>query len=279
MKKLLSVLLIISMLCMTAAFVSCTQPADDQNNDGQIVDNQGTSDDVQQPEVKKIVVGVDDQIAPMAFRDENNNITGFDIDYLTAVAEEMGYEIEFQGIDWSSKFMELESGKIDIIASGFTIDDERKEQCNITNPYLANSQIIVVAASSEIAVKADLTDKVVGVQTDSTAINALNKDEISSAIAQQVEYPDNVSILNDVKVGRLDAAVLDATVANYYATIEPDAFKILEESLAPEEYGFAVKKGNDDFSAKLQAGIDAVNESGKAAEISTKWFGSDIVLK
>lgn len=276
MKKLLSAILLITMLCMTLAFVSCTQPADDNDQNSDV---QGNVDNEQQPEIKKIVVGVDDQIAPMAFRDEDGNITGFDIDFLTAVAEEMGCEIEFQAIDWSSKFMELDGGKIDIIASGFTIDDERKEQCTITNPYLANSQVIVVAAGSEIAAKADLTGKVVGVQTDSTAINALNKDEISASIAQQVEYPDNVSILNDVKVGRLDAAVLDVIVANYYATIEPDTFTILEESLAPEEYGFGVKKDNTEFAAKLQAGIDAINANGKAAEVSTKWFGKDIVLK
>ena len=88
----------------------------------------------------------------------------------------------------------------------------------------------------------------------------------------------HVLALTDLKTGRIDAVVIDEVVANYYNTLEEGTFKILEDSLAPEEYGIGVKKGNEELLEKLQAALDELNENGKAAEISEKWFGENKVL-
>ena len=226
-----------------------------------------------------IIIGIDDKFAPMGFRDDNNEIVGFDIDYARAAAEEMGVEATFQPIDWKTKETELNSGRIDLIWNGYTITDERKEKVLFTKPYLANSQVIMTLADSKLEEIADLEGKKIGIQALSSALDALNANPISEKVDGVSEYGDNVLALTDLKARRTDAVVIDEIVANYYNTLEDGAFKILEESLAPEEYGVGVKQGNEELLEKLQAALDTLNENGKAAEISEKWFGENKVLK
>ena len=94
-------------------------------------------------EENTLVIGIDDKFAPMGFRDKDNNIVGFDIDYAKAAAEKMGTEVKFQPIDWKTKEAELSSGRIDLIWNGYTITDERKEKVLFTKPYLKNAQVLV----------------------------------------------------------------------------------------------------------------------------------------
>lgn len=227
----------------------------------------------------KLVVGIDDKFAPMGFRDANNEIVGFDIDYAKAAAEKMGMEVTFQPIDWKAKESELSSGRIDLIWNGYTITDERKEKVLFTKPYLKNSQVIVTLADSEITSIVHLAGKEVGLQSLSSASDALNANPIHTEIKTISEFPDNVLALSDLKNGRLDAVVIDEVVARYYMSQDEGTFKLLDESLAPEEYGIGVKKGNEDLLNKLQKALDELNQDGTAAEISTKWFGEDKVLK
>lgn len=88
-----------------------------------------------------------------------------------------------------------------------------------------------------------------------------------------------MSALTDLGIGRIDAVIVDSIVAKYYITSENAEYKILDESLAPEQYGVAVKKGNTELLDQIQEALDAMNEDGTAAEISTNWFGEDIVIK
>jgi polar amino acid transport system substrate-binding protein len=150
---------------------------------------------------------------------------------------------------------------------------------DFTQPYLENDQVIVVKSDSEIATKADLAGRNIGVQKGSSAYDAFTADEISSQVAELSEYPENVSALTDLGIGRIDAVIVDSIVAKYYITSENAEYKILDESLAPEQYGVAVKKGNTELLDQIQEALDAMNEDGTAAEISTNWFGEDIVIK
>lgn len=230
-------------------------------------------------EEDKLVIGIDDKFAPMGFRDEDNNIVGFDIDYAKAAAEKMGTEVTFQPIDWKTKEAELSSGRIDLIWNGYTITDERKEKVLFTKPYLKNAQVIVTLSDSELTKLDDLEGKVVGLQSLSSASDALNAAPVKEKIKTVTEFADNVQALTDLKSGRLDAVVIDEIVINYYMAKEKETFKVLDESLAPEEYGIGVKKGNEELLEKLQKALDEMNEDGTAAEISKTWFGEDKVLK
>ncbi|RUT46745.1 amino acid ABC transporter substrate-binding protein [Paenibacillus anaericanus] len=227
----------------------------------------------------KLVIGIDDKFAPLGFRDDNNEIVGFDIDYAKAAAEKMGMEVTFQPIDWKSKESELNSGRIDLIWNGYTITDERKGKVLFTKPYLANSQVVATLADSSISTVSELAGKVVGLQSLSSAADALDATPIKSEIKTISEFPDNVLALSDLKTGRLDAVVIDEVVARYYMSQEEGTFKLLDESLAPEEYGVGVKKGNEKLLDKLQKALDELNQDGTASTISQKWFGEDKVLK
>ncbi|MBS4207186.1 amino acid ABC transporter substrate-binding protein [Bacillus sp. FJAT-50079] len=226
-----------------------------------------------------LVIGIDDQFAPMGFRDENNEIVGFDIDYARAAVEKMGYTPKFQPIDWKTKESELSSGRIDLIWNGYTITDDRKKMVLFTKPYLKNAQVVVTLAKSDIHALDDLEGKVVGLQALSSAENALNANPIKEKIKTVSEFADNVLALTDLKTGRLDAVVIDEVVIDYYMSKEEGTFKLLDESLTPEEYGVGVKKGNEELLKKLQEALDEMNEDGTAAEISQKWFGENKVLK
>ncbi|WP_175384473.1 amino acid ABC transporter substrate-binding protein [Bacillus sp. FJAT-27225] len=226
-----------------------------------------------------LIIGIDDKFAPMGFRDENNEIVGFDIDYAKAAAEKMGVDVKFQPIDWKTKESELSSGRIDLIWNGYTITDDRKKKVLFTKPYLENAQVVVTLADSNIKKLSDLEGKVVGLQSLSSAADALNSNPIKDKLKEVTEFSDNVMALNDLKSGRLDAVIIDEVVINYYMAKEKEAFKVLDESLSPEEYGVGVKKGNEELLEKLQKALDELNEDGTAAEISTKWFGEDKILK
>ncbi|WP_163183431.1 amino acid ABC transporter substrate-binding protein [Neobacillus sedimentimangrovi] len=226
-----------------------------------------------------LIIGIDDKFAPMGFRDKNNQIVGFDIDYAKAAAEKMGMKVKFQPIDWKTKEAELSSGRIDLIWNGYTITDERKKKVLFTKPYLKNAQVVVTLNDSNIEKLDDLKGKVVGLQSLSSAADALDEAPIKEKIKTVTEFADNIQALTDLKSGRLDAVIIDEVVANYYMTKEKETFKVLDESLAPEEYGVGVKKGNEELLNKLQKALDELNEDGTAAEISKKWFGKDKVLK
>jgi polar amino acid transport system substrate-binding protein len=270
MKRIAMMLLI--MASLFAILIGCSNGASDSKSEA-------GSDTEKTKEKETLIVGIDDAFAPMGFRDENNDIVGFDIDMAKAAAEKMGVDVKIQPIDWKAKENELNSGRIDLIWNGYTITDERKEKVLFTKPYLKNSQVVVTLADSNLSKLSDLAGKKVGIQALSSAVDALNANPIKDKIKSLTEYDTNVLALADLKAGRTDAVVIDEVVINYYMTKEEGTFKLLDESLAPEEYAVGVKKGNEELLDKLQAALDEMNEDGTAADISTKWFGEDKVLK
>lgn len=272
--------LLIAMLSFVLLFAACSNGADDSLGETNDTNNASTEEATSEDGEKEvIIIGVDDKFAPMGFRDENNELTGFDIDYAKAAAEYMGVEVKFQPIDWKTKETELASDRIHLIWNGYTITEERKQKVDFTKPYLENSQVVAVLVDSDIEELADLEDRVVGLQALSSAMDALQDHPIYEKIDTVTEFADNVLALNDLKSGRVEAVVIDEVVIDYYMAQEPDTFRVLDESLAPELYGVGVKKGNTELLEKLQAALDAMNEDGTAAEISIKWFGEDKVLK
>ena len=227
-----------------------------------------------------LVVGLDDTFAPMGFRDENGEITGFDIDLAKAMGEKLGKKIEFQSIDWNMKETELNGGNIDFIWNGYSISDERKKQVDFSVPYLKNRQIIITLADSDINTKADLEGKVVAAQTGSTAVDAIEAEpEVMATFkdGKPVTYESNNDVLMDLEAGRVDAAVADEIIIRYYISKKgEEKYKILEEDFGEEEYGVGMRKGDTAMVEAFNKAYKELKEDGTVAEISTKWFGEDI---
>lgn len=228
---------------------------------------------------KIFVVGLDDSFPPMGFRDDKNEIVGFDVDLAKEVGKRMGMEVVLQPINWDTKELELDGGNIDVIWNGLTITDERKAAMDFSVPYLENDQVIVVKKDSGITDKAGLAGKKIGLQKGSSAYEEFMADPISKETQSMNEYPENISALSDLNIGQVDAVIVDSTVARYYITSEKADLVVLEESLSPELYGIGIKKGNAELQKKINDVLEEMVTDGTAAKISTDWFGEDMVYK
>jgi polar amino acid transport system substrate-binding protein len=230
--------------------------------------------------VQAIVIGLDDHFPPMGFRDDKNEIVGFDIDLAREAGKRLGVEVTFKPIDWSAKEAELNGKRIDMLWNGLTITAERKANILFTKPYLENRQIIVVAGKSMIQTKAELANKVVGVQDGSSAVDAIEKDaETAKAIRELKKFSDNVTALMDLSAGRLDAIVVDEVVGRYYTAKRSDEYRVLEDNFGAEEYGVGMRKEDAELMTRLDKALDDMRADGAAAAISKQWFGKDILKK
>ena len=223
------------------------------------------------------ILGLDASFPPMGFTDENNEIIGVDIDLAKAVCDKLGMTFEAKPIDWDAKDMELATGKITCIWNGLTITDERLENYEMSRPYMENDQVIVVMNDSDINAKADLAGRIVAAQKDSSGLEALMADEICASIQDGTpkEYADYVTALGDLELGRCDAIVMDSIVADYYITANQKDMRLLDETMAAEEYGIGFKKGDTALLEAVENALSELAAEGTVAEISQKWFGRD----
>lgn len=224
-----------------------------------------------------IVVGLDDNFPPMGFRDERNELVGFDIDLAREAAQRLGIEVEFKPIDWSAKEAELNGRRVDVLWNGLTITEERRRNIGFTAPYMENHQIIVVPAASPIQTKADLAGRVVGVQDGSSAVDAIERDAVAASIKELKRFADNVTALIDLGTGRLDAVVVDEVVGRYYITRRPRDYIVLDDNFGTEEYGVGTRKDDTELLGVLNRTLESMKQDGSAARISTTWFGENIV--
>lgn len=225
------------------------------------------------------ILGLDDSFPPMGFRDEAGEVVGFDIDLAKEVAARMGVELEIQPISWDAKTMELDNGNIDVIWNGLTITEERKLEMGFSKPYLNNSQIIIVRADSDIDTKADLAGKKVAVQLDSSAQKAVEGDTATSeALDELVKFDDNQAAMMDLETGGVDAVVVDKILGRYIMSNKPDVYKVASEDFGEELYGIGFRLEDEAFKNEVDKILDEMRADGKAAEISTTWFGEDIVV-
>ena len=201
-KKLGMVLVVISMVLV--GLVGCGK-------------SEASSDD------GEIVIGYDNTYFPMGFLDDNGDTVGFDVDLANKTFDKLGMKVKFQSIDWSMKETELNSNNIDFIWNGYTITEERKEKVDFSEAYLNNKQVIVTLATADINAKSDLAGKKVGAQSESSAIEAMEKDmELYESFngGEAITFEDNNQALMDLEAGRIDAVVADEILVKYYIKLK-----------------------------------------------------------
>lgn len=227
---------------------------------------------------KILKVGLDSSFPPMGFVDNKGDLVGFDIDVAKEAVKLMeGYDdVKFIPIDWNAKDTELSSGNIDLIWNGFTMTG-LEEKYEWTTAYMNNKQTVVVKEGSAIQTLADLAGKVVVTQEDSSGMKAVEGNEaVMSSLKKLNKVGDYENALMELESGSADALVVDQIVINYKIAQGKKGLAILEETLGDEEYGVAAKKGNTELRDQVQDALNKLAENGKLAEISTKWFSSDI---
>jgi polar amino acid transport system substrate-binding protein len=227
----------------------------------------------------EFVLGLDESFPPMGYRDEKNNIVGYDVDLAQEVANRLGVKLKLQPINWDTKEQELNTGNIDCIWNGFTITKEREGNVLFSEPYMNNQQILVVLEDSKYKTLADLKDKSVALQAASSAADALNgKADFKSTLREVVELKDNNLCLMDLKTGNVDAVAMDEVVARYYIKMKSEKYRVLDEGLSYEQYGIGFRKTDVQLMTKVNDTLKEIARDGKMAEISNKWFGKDISI-
>ena len=228
------------------------------------------------------IVGFDAEFPPYGYMDDNGSYTGFDLDLAKEVCERNNWSFVAQPIDWDAKDAELDSGSIDCIWNGFTIDG-RENDYLWSNPYFDNKQIFVVKEDSGINSIDDLKGKIVETQKDSSALAALEGDNktIADSFKQLTQVADYNTAFMDLESGACDAIAMDIGVAEYDIDNKNNttvSFKILDDYITTEKYGVGFKKGNTDLKDQVQATLDEMFKDGTVLKIAQKYGISEDAL-
>ena len=230
---------------------------------------------------KTLTVGFDAQYPPFGYKDDNGEYVGFDLDLAQEVCDNLGWELVKKPINWDSKDMELNSGSIDCIWNGFTING-REDDYTWSDPYLNNEQVMVVAADSGIEKLDDLAGKNVVVQAASAALDALNSDDnkdLTASFASLTENPDYNTAFMNLDSGAADAIAVDIGVAKYQLSQrEEGKYVILDEPIQSEEYGIGFKKGNDELKDTVWEEVLKLYDAGEVDKLAEKYEVADDML-
>ncbi|MCR4791364.1 MAG: amino acid ABC transporter substrate-binding protein [Lachnospiraceae bacterium] len=221
---------------------------------------------------KTFTVGFDAEFPPYGYMGDDGEYTGFDLELAEEVCNRNGWTLVKQPIDWDAKDAELNSGTIDCIWNGFTMNG-RESQYTFTEPYVDNSQVVIVAEGSGIGSLADLEGKNVGVQKDSSALAALESDSsiLASTFASLTQYGDYNTAFLDLKQGVLDAICIDIGVAQYLISQGDGGYVILDEQLATEQYAVGFKLGNTELRDQVQQTLNEMAADGTIDRIAQNY--------
>lgn len=275
MKKKLIVSLLTLALAATA--ITACGSKNSSGNDGQKENSKDQSEakssEADEANRTQLIVGFDAEFPPYGYMDDDGNYVGFDLDLAQEVCDRNGWELVKKPINWDSKDMELNSGSIDCIWNGFTING-RENDYTWTEGYVDNSIVVVVAADSDIKELSDLAGKTVAVQADSSGLAALTGEDAEKEIQELTEsfsdlqqVADYNSAFMNLEAGAVDAVVLDIGVAKYQLNSRGEGFVMLDEKVSSEQYGIGFKLGNTSLRDKVQATLKEMVSDGKFDEI------------
>jgi len=259
-KKLLVMLVVIALTCLAISLSGCVE------------------------EENKIIVGTSADFPPFEYTDESGKITGFDIELITTILENLDYKVEVQDIGFDSLIPSLQADKIDIIAAGMSITDAREEIIDFSIPYYQADQSVLVKKGSGVEINASddlenftatIANLTLGAQTGTTGAIWIQENLIDTGLMDEENlklYDLYIDAIADLDIGpaRLDAIVLDLEVAKSFAK-DPDrevAYTIITE----EYYGFGVKEGDTNFLEKINTELEEFMDSDDWDALITKYF-------
>ena len=192
---------------------------------------------------------------------------GIDIAIAKQIAEENGMTAEISNMEFDSLLVALQNGQVDAVIAGMTVTDERKEAVNFSTSYYVATQVIIVKEDSDITCADDLADKLTAV------VQGYTGETVISELGYNYEsFKKGTECVMELVNGKCDAVVIDSATASKYVS-DNEGLKIVEDSSAfdSEEYAIAVKKGNDDLLAKINASIEKMLADGTIAELGDKY--------
>jgi len=254
--KLFSIILVMSMVIGAVALSGCTQT---------------------NPNL--IIVGTSADFPPFEYKAANGTIIGFDIDLITKILEDQGYDVEVQDIGFDSLIPSLQTGKIDVIAAAMTITPERELEVDFSDPYYDANQAVLVKTGENVTILQvdDLANYTVGAQTGTTGWAWVNDTLVATGKLNEADfksydlYTDAVA---DLIIGpaRVGAIVIDSPVAKAFE--DRGGVRIVLNITTNEEYGFAVQTGDTALLDKINTGLAAIIGTAYFEDLVDQYFAT-----
>jgi len=220
-----------------------------------------------------ITFGSDATWPPMEFVNTDQEIVGFDVDLINAVADAAGFEVEIQNTAWDGIFAGLANGDYDAVISSVTITEERQRTMDFSIPYINAGQVLIVRQDAPAGVESleDLVGQAVGAQIGTTGAF-----EVEKVDGVELRTYDEIGLaVEDLAQGRIAGVVADSPIAADYALQNENysaTLKIVGEPFTEEFFGIAVKKGNSEVLDMINAGLEVVLNDGTVEELQDKWL-------
>ena len=256
MKKLLALVLMLAML------VTCFTACGNEN---------------------KLLVATNAEFEPFESLDKDGNPVGFDIDLMNAIAEKLGYEVQYENMEFDGVVAAVASGTTDVAISGLTINAKRSKSVNFSDAYYSGAaQILIVGkndtyytGTDKAALDEQLKGQNIGVCSGYTGEFYAKGDEewgFTAIENAKVNIYENISLaIADLKAGNINAIIMDDSVAKEAAAANADVAKVIDIALTVEEYGIAISKGNDELKEKIDTALAELVEEGKVDELLEKY--------
>jgi len=223
---------------------------------------------------KEYINGIDANFPPFAFVDKSGNPDGFDVKALDWIAKEMKFKVKHQPMDWDGIIPSLKAKKIDIVASGMAINDERRKQVNFSTTYWKIKQVLLIKKDSKLTVEKVWADgNKVGAQRGTTEAKWIEENLIKKAGKkfELVQYDSAPLAIEDVLNGRIVAAAMDDAPA--LDAVKKKPVKILGEfGMKEEEFGYAIRKEDTEFLKKVNEGLKKLMKSPYWAELKKTYI-------
>ena len=221
---------------------------------------------------KVLRVGTEPTFAPFEFQKEGSkDYDGFDMDLARAIGKQMGAKVEIVNMGFDALIPALNANNIDLIAAGMSITDERKKAITFSEPYYTSGLIVMVNKDNkEVKSAKDLEGKRIAVQIGTTG----EKKARSIKGAKVTAFNTNTEAAMELKNKGVDAVINDSPVVGYYLAQGGNKTAMtVGEVMEAEQYGLAVKKGNDKLAADVNKALAELKKNGEYDKIYKTWFG------
>ncbi len=254
-------------LVLTAGFaVGCGDDDDDSGSDT----TASGGGDLEVVEDGQLLVGTDTPFPPFEIG-QPPDISGYDIEVMSAIGEKLGVEVTYQDTGFDTIFRDVANGQFDSAAAASTITPERQEKVNFTDPYYEAQQALLVPEGSDIATTADLGGVIVGAQDGTTGETFANDETDASEVRGFPEGPDAVAALS---TGQVEAVIIDQPVA-VDAVEKTGGVEIAEEIPTNELYGFAVALDKTNLVEAMNGALVELKDDGTLADLYQQYFQTD----
>ncbi|HUU36380.1 MAG TPA: basic amino acid ABC transporter substrate-binding protein [Vicinamibacterales bacterium] len=223
---------------------------------------------------RTLVVGSSATYPPFAYETPAKEIVGFDVDIIKAVARKAGLTVRIVNTPFTGIFASLNNGDVDLIVSGVTINERRRQSYDFTAPYFEARQLIAVPVASTVTRLQDLQGKKVAVVTGSTGDDVASR-AFGKTSPNIRRFDTTPLIIAELVAYGVDAAIGDNGVIAYRVQ-EQKTLKTVDDPSFPKEYfGIVVKQGNAALKDTLNAGLAGIIDDGTYARLYRQWFKTE----